>query len=170
MSTIFHAFFRILLLLIIELFLLRNIHFGPWLAPMIYPYLIFRMSVKTSAANVMIAGFLIGLTIDLFLHSGGVNAFALTLAASVRKPMLRFFLTPEEWDTNLNPGIYKPDIRRFISSAFLFLIIHQIGYQFMAGSFFGSPFRSIGYVLVGSFFSLLLFIAVEAATQKPKRR
>jgi hypothetical protein len=170
MITVLHSAFRLILILVLELFLLRNIHYGPWFAPVLFPYLIYRMPVKTGSAAVMVYGFLLGLGIDFFLHSGGVNAFALTLAASLRIPLLRFFLSPEEWDTNLSPGIYKPDFRRFFMSALVFMFIFHLGYHFIAGSFFNSPFKSIGYILAGTFLSLLLFISIEAATKKPKKR
>jgi len=74
---------------------------------------------------VIITAFLMGLIIDIFLNTPGMNAAAITMVAVLRKPVMDLFFEKEEYDEYV-PGIYSatgPFVRFTIFMVFLHLTL-----------------------------------------------
>lgn len=159
-------FIRFILVLGIDLFLLRQVHYGPLLAPVLYPWLILTMPLKLGKGWLLILAFITGLTIDLFTHTGGVNAMALTAAAYYRGYLLPLFFSGEDFDANLRPGISAPDIRRFTLFALFFLLGFHLAWNTIMVARFSGIFTIFIRTISGSILSLLTFIVWEMAIRK----
>jgi hypothetical protein len=163
-------FFRFILVLAIDLFLLRQVHYGPLLAPVLFPWLILSMPLKFGRGWLLILAFFTGLTIDLFTHTGGVNAMALTAAAYFRGYLLPLFFSGEDFDANLRPGIGAPDIRRFTLFSLLFLLGFHLTWNTIMVARFSGIFTILLRTVSGSMLSLLTFVIWEMAIRKSPRK
>lgn len=65
--------------------------------PMVFVLLIVRLPMSMSTSWVLTIAFLLGITIDTFSDTAGLNALACTITAFVRKPVFNF-LAPREDD------------------------------------------------------------------------
>ncbi|MGH2665766.1 rod shape-determining protein MreD [Flavobacterium sp.] len=81
---------RFILLLAAQIVIFNNIDLFGYINP--YPYILFILlyPVNTNRARLLIASFLLGLTVDLFSNSGGVHAAACLILAYVRPSFFKF--------------------------------------------------------------------------------
>lgn len=132
--------FRFIWVLAIDLFLLRQVHFGAYIMPVLFPWLLLTMPLKTPRVKMLLMAFFTGLTVDLFMNTGGINAMSLTTATFIRPALLPLFFSSEDFDENLRPAINVPDFRRFLFFSFLFLLIfHLCWHTVMVARFSGIP-------------------------------
>lgn len=81
--------------------------------PLVFIYFIIKLPVNLSANWAMTVSFLLGLMVDIFSNTQGMNALACTILAAVRLPILRLYFPREDDMSNpepslrtLGPGVY----------------------------------------------------------------
>jgi rod shape-determining protein MreD len=89
-STILFNIIRFVLLLAVQIVIFNNIDLFGYINP--YPYILFILlyPVNSNRAGLLVASFLLGLTLDLFSNSGGVHAMACLVLAYFRPAFFRF--------------------------------------------------------------------------------
>ncbi len=81
---------RFIVLVLVQSLVLNNINFLGHINPYIYILFIILFPVKNNRMLFIFLSFLLGLSVDLFLDSGGVHAAACVTIAYVRPLMLKF--------------------------------------------------------------------------------
>ena len=71
--------------------------------PMVFIYVIIRLPITLSLNWMVTIGFFLGLTVDIFSDTYGMNAMACTLLAMLRRPILRLYVPREEDLTKPEP-------------------------------------------------------------------
>jgi rod shape-determining protein MreD len=89
-STVIFNIIRFILLLAVQIVIFNNIDLFGYINP--YPYILFILlyPVNSNRAGLLVASFLLGLTMDLFSNSGGVHAMACLVLAYFRPSFFRF--------------------------------------------------------------------------------
>ena len=64
--------------------------------PLVFIYFIVKLPVNLSVNWAMAVSFLLGLMVDIFSNTQGMNALACTVLAAIRLPMLRLYFPREE--------------------------------------------------------------------------
>lgn len=89
-SVVFSNILRFLFLILLQVLLLNNINFLGYINPYLYVLFIILYPFNGSQTLLIFLSFLLGLGIDLFEDSGGINAAACLVAAYIRPYVLRF--------------------------------------------------------------------------------
>ena len=89
-STISSNIIRFFILVLIQVLICNHINFLGYINPYIYVLFIILFPVKNNREIFILLSFFLGLTIDLFLDSGGVHAAASVLIAYVRPVILKY--------------------------------------------------------------------------------
>jgi hypothetical protein len=89
-STLILNIVRFILLLAAQIVIFNNIDLFGYINP--YPYILFILlyPVNSNRAGLLVASFLLGLTIDLFANSGGIHAASCLVLAYVRPVFFKF--------------------------------------------------------------------------------
>ncbi|MEN8124471.1 MAG: rod shape-determining protein MreD [Bacteroidota bacterium] len=87
-------------LVVLQIVILNNINFLGYINPFFYIVFIFYYPVKKLDAAFLLVSFLLGLTIDFFSNSGGVNAAATLFVAYIRIPVIKSILGKTELEFN----------------------------------------------------------------------
>ena len=81
--------------------------------PLVFIYLIIKLPVDLSVNWTLSVAFFLGLAVDIFSNTQGVNALACTCTAGLRLPVLRLYFpreedmsTPEPSFRTMGPGVY----------------------------------------------------------------
>ena len=74
--------------ILLQVAIFNNINFWGYANPYIYILFILLLPVSMNRYLLLIYAFIIGITIDLFESTGGVNAFATVLIAYLRNPFI----------------------------------------------------------------------------------
>lgn len=73
--------------------------------PLVFIYFIIKLPVNLPVNWAMTFSFLLGLTVDIFSNTQGMNALACTILAAIRLPLLRLYFPREEDLTNPEPSL-----------------------------------------------------------------
>lgn len=125
-NNLLRGLFYFVVFVLIQVWVLNNIHFLRIATPFLYLYFIIKLPVGASQTQVVFFSFLIGLVIDMFTNTPGMHAAACTLAGFSREIIIRFFMGKD-----LPEGIY-PSIRTFGFGGFLRYVLAFVILQHMA--------------------------------------
>lgn len=84
---------KFILVLMLQFFLFSNVQFFGYLSPYYYPVLLILLPVKFSQHTLMILGFIVGLLVDAFEHTGAIHASATVMMVYLRPVLLRLIST-----------------------------------------------------------------------------
>lgn len=123
-STILFNTIRFVLLIAAQVIIFNNINLFEFINPLPYVLFILLYPVNTNKSGLLIASFLLGLTIDLFENSGGVHATACLVLAYIRPAFFRFaFGLSYEYQTIKINDRLSPERFTFI---FISIITHHL--------------------------------------------
>lgn len=80
---------RFLSLVLVQVLIFNNVNFYGYLNPYVYILFIVFFPVKNNRPVLILVSFLLGLTIDMFLDSGGIHAAASVSVAYIRPLLLK---------------------------------------------------------------------------------
>lgn len=90
-------------LVLLQVLILNNIHIGGYATPFLYIYFILKLDSGISRHELMLWAFFLGLAVDIFSDTPGMNAAASVLIAFIRPSILRLFSPRDNLD-NLIPS------------------------------------------------------------------
>lgn len=89
-------------LVLLQVLVFNHIYIFGYGTPFLYIYLILKMPIKVPRYVVLIVGFLLGLTIDVFTNTLGLNASATVLLAFLQPYFLKMY-APRDIEEELVP-------------------------------------------------------------------
>lgn len=143
-------------LLLLQVFILNKILLFGYVNPYLYIVFVFIYPLKKNDFSFLSYAFLLGLSVDLFSNSGGVNAFATTFIAYIRFYFFRLIFKnrENEYDLiNLNSESFG---NVFNYTAVLTIIHHFILFSLINFSLYNFSKVLINTVL-SSIFTLVLY-------------
>jgi rod shape-determining protein MreD len=111
-------------LILLQVLILNNIHIGGFATPFLFVYFILKLSSDTPRNQLMIWAFCIGLVIDIFDNTPGMNAAALVLLAFIR-PVFLFLFTPRDTYDNYIPSKKVMGNSPFMRYLIICVLIHH---------------------------------------------
>ncbi len=111
-------------LALIQVLVLNNIHIAGYATPFIYIYLILKMSSGTSRNELMLWGFFLGLVVDVFSDTPGMNAASAVFIAFLRPYFLRLFTQRDSTDEFV-PAIKTIGTFSFIKYVIVCVLFHH---------------------------------------------
>lgn len=139
--------------------------------PFVFIYFILRLPITLSVNWVLTLSFLLGLCVDIFSNTYGMNAMACTIVAILRKPILGLFCSREDEMSNPIPSIRTLGIRNYTNYMFtftlLFCICIYIIQMFTFNNILLMFFRILGSSILTS---VILFGFDSIATTRREKR
>lgn len=142
-------------LLFLQVFILNNVLLFGYVNPYIYIAFIFVYPFKTNRLSILTYAFLLGLFVDFFSNSGGINAFATLTIAYVR---LYFFKTifqklESEYD------LFNLKLEPF-GKVFNYVSILTVLHHFILFSLLNFSFQNFSKVLINTLFSSIFTLVL----------
>ncbi len=155
---------RFIGLVLLQVLVLNYINLFGYINPLIYIVWVFLFPLRKNLSFFLIASFLLGLTVDFFSDSGGLNAAATLFIAFIRIPILKIILRKSSFDYLLfNLKAISID-KIFIYVATLTLIHHFIIFSLEYFSFndfttiISTTFLTSTFTILLSILGILLFV------------
>lgn len=153
-------------LLLVQILLFNKIYLFGLATPFIYVYFILVLDKEVDRNALMLQAFALGLMVDVFCNTPGVNAGASVLLAFTRARLLRMFMPREEYE-NFEPGIRTMGVWPFLRYAFVAVLLHHSA-LFMLEAF---SLAHIGHlllrVLCSTLLTVMLVMSIELVRQRP---
>ncbi len=163
--TLFTDILQILFLVALQIFFLNRIRIFGEFTPVLYPVFVMFYPFFRNKFQFLILSFLIGLAVDAFLGTWGINAFATTAIAYFRTLIFRSS-TDTTTDFFSFSSLQWPQFLLFILSSIFF---HQLLIQYIEFFKFSRFFEIFLNVVISSLISFI-FIVIYTLTFKIKQR
>ncbi|WP_297272529.1 rod shape-determining protein MreD [uncultured Bacteroides sp.] len=111
-------------LVLLQVLILNNVHIAGYATPFLYIYLILKFNSEISRNTLMVWAFFLGLTVDIFSDTPGMNAAATVWLAFLRPTLLRLFVPRDKLD-NLTPAISTMGIAPFFKYVVACVLMHH---------------------------------------------
>lgn len=164
-SYLYEGLFFVLLVLLQVLLLSRIALFGI-VTPVVYIYFLLKLPIGRSPFYVIISGFLLGLVIDIFLNTPGMNAAATTIVATFRGPIMNLFFERVEHDEFV-PSIYN-DSGAFIRFTIFIVSLHLTLLFFIESFTLFNLVNTLLRIVTSVIVSVALILAVDSLMYKKK--
>lgn len=152
-------------LALVQVLLLNNICLFGLATPFIYIYFILAIDRDTDRNALMAMAFAMGLLVDVFSNTPGVNAGASVLVAFFRPGLLRLFAPREEFE-NFEPGISVMGVWPFVRYVTVAVLLHHsVLFLLEAFSFAHIGFLSLR-ILCSTLLTVLLVMSIEFIRHK----
>lgn len=99
-------------LVLVQVLILNQMHILGYAIPFLYIYFILKINSKVGRNELMLWAFILGLAVDIFGNTPGMNAAAATCLAFSRSSLLRLVTLRSE-DEGFRPGINSLGISSF---------------------------------------------------------
>ena len=154
-------FFGFVLLVFLQIVLLNRIHFWGYATPLLYIYFILKLPVGMKEVSVLFIAASIGLIIDFFNYTLGLNMLACTIIGFCQPYFVCKLFSPRDATDSFVPSLKTLGFLRFAGYAALLTLIHHLA-LFAVESF---SFLDITVLLIrigSSFiFTLALILLVD---------
>lgn len=112
-------------LLLLQVIILNNVLFLGYINPFLYILFVVIYPYRKDRGALLLLCFLLGLIIDFFLNSGGINAAATLFVGYIRLPLLKWILGKSEIDFQVF-NITKQPILKVLSYVSILVFIHSL--------------------------------------------
>ncbi len=122
--SIFKEILLFVILALLQVLLLNRISIFGFAVPILYIYFLIKLPYGRNKFYVIISGFLLGLVVDIFLNTPGMNAAATTIVAALRSVILNLYYPKNEYE-DLIPGIHV-SVAAFTKFTITMVLLHHI--------------------------------------------
>lgn len=157
---------RFISLLFLQVLILNHANIFGYINPMVYIAWVFLYPVRKTRGLFLILSFLLGISIDFFSDSGGVNAFAITFIAYFRLPILMAVLRKSDLDY-AQFNLKSLSINKIILFISIVTVIHHFIIFSLEYFSFSEFLNIISSTILTSFFTVLIsFLGITLFTKK----
>ena len=132
-------------LVLLQVLVLNHVHVGGYATPFLYVYFVLALRSDMPRNAAMLWAFALGLTVDVFSDTAGMNAAATVLLAFVRPVFLRLFV-PREFLEGFSPTIRVMGMLPFVKYMAACVFLHHaflIGLEYFSTAHIGSLLLSV---------------------------
>jgi rod shape-determining protein MreD len=125
----------------------------------IYVSLILFLPVFIPRSWLMTIGFVLGLVIDMFYDTPGINTFACVTVAFIKNPLFSVFMNPNDLDERDTISITSISVGVFVPFVAILLFVHHFLVLFLQNF----DIQNFFYILLSSTLSTVLTLLVLVA-------
>ena len=135
---------RFVVLVLLQVLVINHIRLGGYVHPYIYMIFIMLLPFSTPKWQLLVLGFALGLTVDLFTGTLGLHAGATTLMAFCRPSIIKLVSGNQKFENITEPNLGQLGGIWFFRYALCMVFIHHLALFFLE-SF---SFQLIGQVML----------------------
>lgn len=138
--------------------------------PIVYIYFLIRLPINLSVNWAMTLAFLLGLTIDIFSNTQGMNALACTITAALRRPVFSLYFAREDDLANPIPSIQTLGFGIYIKYLLSIVLVFCI-FLFTIQSFTLHNMQiTLLRIVASTILSTLLILGIDCLYTKREKR
>ena len=152
---------RFIILLLVQVLVLNHIHFSGYINPYLYVLFILLLPFQTPHWLLLVASFLMGLSVDLFSNTPGMNAAASVFMAYIRPGVIRLLESGKNYEAGMTPGIRDLGFRWFFSYSLILILAHHFVLFYLEIFRLSEFFTTFSRVVLSTIFTMILVIITQ---------
>ena len=158
---IFSNILRFVFLVLFQVLILNNINLGGYINPLYYVYFILLLPYSTPKWMILLSSFFLGLGIDVFTNTPGLNAAACVAMGFARPYAISLISTSTESLIGIHPSIKNQGIKWFFYYTVILVFIHHAILFYLEIFRFDEFFRTMFRTILSSIFTMILILVSE---------
>lgn len=146
-----------IVLVLTQVLFLNQVQMSGFVNPYIYILFIMLLPVNAPRYVLLLGGFFIGLSIDIFSNTLGVHAFASVFIAFLRPIIIRAITSREE-DMEDYPGMVQNGLGWFLYYTTIMVFLHHLALFFIEVFTFADILGTLYRVVLSSLFSIFVIV------------
>lgn len=159
---------RFVILIVVQLLLLNNINLGGLVNPYLFVLFILKLPFSTPRYLLLLSAFLMGLLLDIFSNSPGLNASTCLLVAFTRPYIIGLVTSKRSFDTGIQPSVKDMGLGWYLSYSVILVSIHHFAFFFIEMFRFQEFGFTLFRALLSIAFTMLLLFLTEYLFFRPK--
>ena len=152
-------------LVLFQALVLNQMHIGGYATPFFYIYFILKFNSRAGRNNLMLWAFSLGLAVDMFSNTPGMNAAAATCLAFFRAPLIRL-VTLRDVDEGFRPGVKALGFSSFFRYSLLASTLFCIVLLMIDTFSFFNPVVLFFKILTSILSTMLCILCMESLGRK----
>jgi hypothetical protein len=152
---------RFVFIILFQVLILNNIQFSGFINPYFYIYFILLLPFETPRWLLLLSAFCLGISLDAFTNTFGLNAAACVLIAFVRPFVISAISTGTEFMTGHSPSLKNQGVKWFAYYSIILVLVHHFTLFYLEIFRFTEFFQTLFRVLLSSIFTLLIIFIAE---------
>jgi len=159
--TFFFNIVRFFFLVFFQVLILNHINLGGYINPYFYIYFVLLLPFETPRWLLLLTAFILGLSIDIFTNTIGLNASACVLMAFCRPFVISAISSGPESLIGDTPSLRNQGIKWFLYYSIFLVLIHHFTLFYLEIFRFSEFMMTFVRVLLSSAFTMLLVLISE---------
>jgi hypothetical protein len=159
--TVFFNVVRFFFLVAFQVLILNHINLSGYINPYFYIYFILLLPFDIPKWMLLIAGFVLGWSVDIFTNTIGLNAAACVMMAFARPFVITAISSGPESLIGDTPTLRNQGVKWFLYYTIILTLIHHFTLFYLEIFRFSEFFETFARVLLSSAFTLLLIFISE---------
>lgn len=151
-------FSMFVVLVLLQMLLLNNIQFSGYVNPYLYILFVMLLPFETPRYLLLLLGFFIGLSIDVFSNTPGMHASATTFLAFIRPAIIRLISSRDSLEVNTPPRLINMGVGWFLRYTIILVLAHHIFLFYIEVFTFEGFFHTLTRSLLSSAFTIIMII------------
>lgn len=164
--TTLHFIILTLVIVIAQAIVFNHICLFNVAMPFVFIYVIMRLPIGLNVNWVLTIGFFLGLLIDIFSDTYGMNALAGTVLAMLRRPVLRLYLPPEDDASPLEPSMHSLGTETYAKYLLTMTLLYCCLIFIIEAFSFFNPVQLISRIVASTLLSWVLMLGIDALVSK----
>lgn len=165
MQTWFQRFKWAVILVLIQVLILNHIHLGMFAVPLLYVYFMLKQSSDFSPVNALLWAFAIGLTVDIFSNTPGMNATAAIWTALLRKPLLKLNVRADATEAFV-PSVRAMGFGSYLGYVVLIVFAHSFIFNLLDDFSFFRPLLVLQKSVMATVDTTILIFCFDAMRRR----
>lgn len=130
--------------------------------PMVFIYLIFRLPITLSLNWTLTVSFFLGLIVDIFSDTYGMNAVACTVVAMLKRPVLRLYVPREEDLTRPEPSMLSLGVAVYMKYLLTMTVIYCTLIFIIEAFTFFKPLQLVLRIVFSTILSMIIMLGIDS--------
>lgn len=149
------------MLIFFQVLILNHINLSGFINPCFYIYFILLLPFDTPKWMLLIASFTLGLGVDIFTNTIGLNAAACVMMAFARPFVISAISSDPESLLGDTPSLKNQGLKWFLYYSFILIVIHHFTFFYLEIFRFSEFMATFARMIFSSLFTLLLVLISE---------
>jgi len=160
-NVILRNIIRFLVLILFQVLIFNNIHVFSYITPFIYILFILLLPFETPLWLMLISGFALGMTMDIFSNTGGIHTAATVFIAYIRPWTQNVMSTKQEYEPGIQPGIKNLGVNWFFVYSLIMTTVHHVFLFYLEVFRFTDFFKTLGHSILNVVYTMVFIILIQ---------